>query len=61
MKNITIEQIEEKITLNQKMPRKLKHWQVKKAQFEHQLELQKQKQAVAKAKADAFKLKTEKI
>lgn len=55
MKGITLEQIEEKLKVNKDQPRKLKHWQVKHADYER-------KQAMAQAKADALatlKLKQE--
>jgi len=47
MKGITLEQIEQKLKLNKDQPRKLKHWQVKHADY-------KRKTDKAKAKADAF-------
>lgn len=55
MKGITLEQIEEKLKVNKDQPRKLKHWQVKKADYERKLQM-------AQAKADALaalKLKQE--
>ena len=47
MKGITLEQIEHNITEYHDQPRKLKHWQVKKAEYERQMEK-------AKRQADAL-------
>lgn len=55
MNSITIEQIEQKIKLNKDQPRKLKHWQVKKAEYERKLKrTQEQAELIAQ-----IKLKTE--